>query len=233
MDSDVSLYPLPVLLVSLCEAQRVAVVPGIGARASSGAEARRSLGLQGYPLSHTAHQHWQQCGCQRPCQGRAVLLIPTLLLLLLGLGTYLLFLNHVLMPSGKPDLPDLLRSEDEDVEEEGKLTGHTTHSWMLPTSTGMTDTPPTTFSIREAIAVSVLAPGTSLSLASSSPTPSSTPSPLGKCPTSLLAFTFALLCNHMQWHSLISLYDVSEMIVGGQDQAHQLCSRKKDKGREK
>lgn len=195
MDPDVSLYPLPVLLVSLCEGQRVAVVPGIGVGASSGAEAQRSLGLQGYPLSHTVHQRCQRCGCKRPCQGRAVLLIPTVLLLLLGLGTYLLLLNHVLIPSGKPDLPDLLRSEDEDVEDEGELTGHTTASWILTTPTGMTDTPPTTFSIRETVAVSVLAPGTTLSLASFSPTPSSTPPPLGKCPTPLLAFTFALLCN--------------------------------------
>lgn len=196
MDTDVSLYPLPVLLVSLCEGQRVAVVPGIGVGASSGTEAQRSLGLQGYPLSHTVHQCWQRCGCKKSCHGRAVLLIPTLLLLLLGLGTYLLLLNHVLIPSGKPDLPDLLRGENEDVEDEGELTGHTTLSWMLTTTTGMTDT--TTFSIRETIGMSVLAPGTTLSLASSSLTPSSTPPPLGKCPTPPLAFTFALLCNHMQ-----------------------------------
>lgn len=179
MDPDVSLYPLPVLLVSLCEGQRVAVVPGIGV----GAE---------------PDQRWHRCGCRRPCQGRGVLLIPTALLLLLALGTYLLLLNHVLIPSGQPDLPDLLRSEDEDVEEEGERTGNMTPSWMLITLTGTTDPPPTTFSIRETIAVSVLAPGTTLSLASSSPTPSSTPPPLGKCPTPLLAFPFALLCNHMQ-----------------------------------
>lgn len=198
MDPDVSLYPLPVLLVSLCEGQRVAVVPGIGVGASSGAEAQRTLGLQGYPLPHTADQRWKGCGCRRPCQGRAVLLIPTVLLLLLGLGTYLLLLNRVLIPSENPDLRDLLRSEDEDVDEEADLTGNTTPSWMLITLTGMTDTPPTTFSIQETVAVSVLAPGTPLSLASSSPIPSSTPPTLGKCPTPLLAFTFALLCNHMQ-----------------------------------
>ncbi|GAA6095562.1 neuregulin 2a isoform X2 [Tachysurus ichikawai] len=178
MDPDVSLYPLPVLLVSLCEGQRVSVVPGIGVGASSGAEAQKTLGLKGYPLSHTAHQRWKGCCCRRPYQGRAVLLIPTVLLLLLGLGTYLLLLNHVLIPSGKPDLPDLLRSEDEDVEEEADLTWNTTPSWMLIALTGMTDTPPTTFSIQETVAVSVLAPGTTLSLASSSPTPSSTPPPL-------------------------------------------------------
>lgn len=198
MDQDVALYPLPMLLVSLCEGQKVAVVPGIGVGASSGAESQRSLELQGYPLSHTVHQRWQKCGCRRPCGGRAVLLMPTVLLLLLGLGTFLLLLNHFLIPSGKPDRPDLLRSEDEDVEEEGHLTGHTTPSWMLTVPTGMTDTPPITFSIQETVAVSVLAPGTTLSLASSRPTPSSTPPPLGKCPTPLLAFTFALLCNHMQ-----------------------------------
>lgn len=198
MDPDVSLYPLPVLLVSFCEGQRLAVVPGIGVEASSGTEAQRSLGLQHYPLSHTAHQHWHRCGCRRPCQGRAVLLIPTVLLLLLGLGFYLLLLNHVLIPSGKPDLPDLLRSEDKDVEEERELTGNTALPWMRIMPTGMTDTLPTTFFIRETVAVSVLAPGTTLSLASSSPTPSSTPPPLGKCPTPLLSFTFSLLCNNMQ-----------------------------------
>lgn len=233
MDPDVSLYPLPVLLVSFCEGQRVAVVPGIGVEASSGTEDQRSLGLQRYPLSHTAHQCWHRCGCRRPCQGIALLLIPTVLLLLLGLGSYLLLLNHVLIPSGKPDLLDLLRSEDEDVEEERELTENTTLPWVLIMPTGMTDTPPSTFSIQETIAVSVLAPGTTLSLASSSPTPSSTPPPLGKCPTPLLAFIFFLLCNNMQYHCLNSLCDVSEMIVRGQDQAHQLCSRKKGKGREK
>ncbi|XP_053096120.1 neuregulin 2a isoform X5 [Pangasianodon hypophthalmus] len=182
MDPHVSLYPLPMFLVSLCEGQRVAVVPGIGVGASSGAEAQRSLGLQGYPLSHIAHQRWQRCGCRRPCQGRAVLLIPTVLLLLLGLGTYLLLLNHVLIPSGNPDHPDLLRSEDEDIEEEGERTGNTAPSWMLITPTGTTDTPPTTFSIQETVAVSMLAPGTTL--ASSSPTPSSTPPPLALPPGS-------------------------------------------------
>lgn len=198
MDPDVSLYPLPVLLVSICERQRVAVVPGIGVGASSGADARRTLGLQGYSLSHTAHQRWQRCGCRRQCQGRAILLIPTVLLLLLGLGTYLLLLNRDLIPSKKPDLLNLLRSEDKDVKEYGDLTGNTTPSWMLITLTGITDSPSTTFSIQETVAVSVLAPGTTLSLASSSPTPSSTPPPLGKCLTPLLAFTFALLCNPMQ-----------------------------------
>lgn len=198
MDPDVSLYPLPVLLVSLCEGQRVAVVAGIGVEASSGDEAQRSLGLQGYPLSHTAPQRWQRCGCRRPCQGRSVLLMPTVLLLLLGLGTYLVLLNHFLIPSGNLDLPNILRSENEDVEEEGELTGNSSHSWMLIMPTGMTVTPPTTFFIRETIDVSVLAPGTTLSLASSSPTASSTPPSLGMCPTPLLAFTFSLLCNHMQ-----------------------------------
>lgn len=177
MDPDVSVYPLPVLLVSLCQGQSVGLVSGAGVEHFS-------------PPQPTPRRPPRPC-CRGACGGRALLLILALLLLLLGLGACLLLLRRALIQgasrSREPDWLDLLRGEDN----EGGLGSDDalwTHSTPVSSFRWFPESLPT------------LAPGTASSVPTSSPTstlaltsPSSAPPPLGKCPESCL-FTHASCC---------------------------------------
>lgn len=188
MDPDVSVHPLPVLLVSLCESQRMGNISGVGA----GAETPRSSVLQGYPLSH-----WHECK-----QGGKRLLLPTLLLLFLGLGICLLLLYPALTlhPSNnrKFDLLGLLRGKE---EEEGLLENNIS-PWTQITPTGISTSVASISFHWEVSTVPTPGLGTSSSLPTSSPTivqdlspaPSSAPPPVGKCSQAPpLVYTFILI----------------------------------------
>uniref|UniRef100_A0A671PLR8 Neuregulin 2a n=1 Tax=Sinocyclocheilus anshuiensis TaxID=1608454 RepID=A0A671PLR8_9TELE len=162
MDPNVSVYPLPVFLVSLCQGQSVGLVSGAG-------EERFP------PPQPTPHRPPRPC-CRGACGGRALLLVPALLLLLLGLGACLLLLRRALIQgagrSREADWLDLLRGED---EEDGL--GSDDALWMH-------STPVSSFRwFPESLPT--LAPGTASSEPTSSPTsilaltsPSSAPPPL-------------------------------------------------------
>ncbi|XP_056302688.1 neuregulin 2a isoform X3 [Danio aesculapii] len=102
MDPDVSVYPLPVLLVSLCQRQSVELVSG----------AR----VEHFPPPQPTPRRPPRPCCKGVCGGRVLLLVPALLLLLLGLGACLLLLRRALVQgasrSREPDLLDLLRGEN-------------------------------------------------------------------------------------------------------------------------
>lgn len=181
MDPDVSVYPLPVLLVSLCQGQSVGLVSGAGG--------------ERFPPPQPPPRRPPRSCCRGACGGRALLLVPALLLLLLGLGACLLLIRRALIQgagrSREPDWLDLLRGED---EEEGLSTDDTprTHSSPVSSFRWFPESLPT------------LTPGTASSEPTSSPTstlalalaltpPSSAPPPLGKCPDSCL-FTLASCC---------------------------------------
>ncbi|KAG1940481.1 pro-neuregulin-2, membrane-bound isoform [Pimephales promelas] len=103
MDPDVSVYPLPVLLVSLCQGQSVGLVSGAGG--------------ERFPSPQATPRRPPRSCCRGACGGRALLLVPALLLLLLGLGACLLLLRRALIQgdgrSREPDWLDLLRGEEE------------------------------------------------------------------------------------------------------------------------
>ncbi|ROL48056.1 hypothetical protein DPX16_18656 [Anabarilius grahami] len=120
--------------------------------------------------------------CRGACGGRALLLVPVLLLLLLGLGACLLLLRRALIQgagrSKDPDWLDLLRGED---EEEGLRTDDAPQMHGSPVSSfrWFPESLPT------------LTPGTASSEPTSSPTntltlaltpPSSSPPPLELSP---------------------------------------------------
>ncbi|XP_073790274.1 neuregulin 2a isoform X21 [Danio rerio] len=102
MDPDVSVYPLPVFLVSLCQRQSVELVSG----------AR----VEHFPPPQPTPRRPPRPCCKGVCGGRVLLLVPVLLLLLLGLGACLLLLRRALVQgasrSREPDLLDLLRGEN-------------------------------------------------------------------------------------------------------------------------
>ncbi|XP_043076675.1 neuregulin 2a isoform X9 [Puntigrus tetrazona] len=162
MDPDVSVYPLPVLLVSLCQGQGVGLVSGAG--------------VERFPPPESTPRRSPRPCCRGACGGRALLLVPALLLLLLGLGACLLLLRRALIQgagrSREPDRLDLLRGED---EEEGL--GSDDALWMQ-------STPASSFRwFSESFPT--LAPGTASSEPTSSPTstlaltsPSGAPPPL-------------------------------------------------------
>uniref|UniRef100_A0A8C2DDK6 Neuregulin 2a n=1 Tax=Cyprinus carpio TaxID=7962 RepID=A0A8C2DDK6_CYPCA len=162
MDPDVSVYPLPVLLVSLCQGQSVGLVSGAGVEHFS-------------PPQPTPRRPPRPC-CRGACGGRALLLILALLLLLLGLGACLLLLRRALIQgasrSREPDWLDLLRGEDNE-EGLGSDDALWTHSTPVSSFRWFPESLPT------------LAPGTASSVPTSSPTstlaltsPSSAPPPL-------------------------------------------------------
>ncbi|KAI4884648.1 hypothetical protein NFI96_002734 [Prochilodus magdalenae] len=163
MDPDVAIYPLPVLLVSLCEGQRVAAISGAGV----GAEGQRSPGLRGYPLSC-----WR--GRRQVCRK---LLLPTLLLLLLVLGICLLLLHRPLIQDAsnnkEPDGLDLLRGEE---EKEG-LEGDNALPWTHITPIGISSSVASTSFLWGVSTVPTPGPGTSSSttIPGLSPAPSSAP----------------------------------------------------------
>ncbi|XP_059382521.1 pro-neuregulin-2, membrane-bound isoform-like isoform X5 [Carassius carassius] len=162
MDPDVSVYPLPVLLVSLCQGQSVGLVSGAG--------------VEHFPPPQPTPRRPPKPCCRGACGGRALLLVPALLLLLLGLGACLLLLRRALIQgagrSREPDWLDLLRGEDEE-EKPGLDDALWTHSTPMSSYRWFPESLPT------------LAPGVASSEPTSSPTstlaltsPSSAPPPL-------------------------------------------------------
>lgn len=186
MDPDVSVCPLPVFLVSLCQGQSVGLVPGVE---------RGSAGL-GFSQEQPSPRRPPRPCCRGGCGGRLLFLVPALLLLLLGLGACLLLLRRALTQgasrSRDPDLSDLLRG---DHEEEGLRVHDAPQTLAAPASTAASSsrwfpeslptlTPGTAFSDPTSSPASTLA----LALATSS-----APPPLGKCPKPCL-FTHASCC---------------------------------------
>ncbi|XP_059397575.1 pro-neuregulin-2, membrane-bound isoform-like isoform X9 [Carassius carassius] len=104
MDPDVSVYSLPVHLVSLYQGQSIGLMSGAG--------------VEHFPSPQpTTHRPLRPC-CRDVCGGRSLLLVATFLLLLLGLGACLLLLRLALIQgashSREPNWLDLLTGEDEE-----------------------------------------------------------------------------------------------------------------------
>lgn len=169
MDTSVSVCRLSVLLVSFCEVQSVPVVSGVGA-----GSVPEAAGARGYSPSRSAHGCWRRPSTRRPCHGKAVIFLPPVVLLLLGLGSCLLLLNRPLSTGGEPaNLLDIFRS-NEDVETDADPNED---AGPQITSISITNTAP---SIQGTVSVPALAPGTTHFLAPSSFIPSSTPPLFGK-----------------------------------------------------
>lgn len=241
MDPDGSACVLPVLLVSLCEDPRVGAIAGSSpppVRPANSSTCAAPLRQSSRLCCREGGGGGVGGGGEGSAPGRSLLLPSALLLLLLllGLAACLVLLWRALAqgstsrasrdPNRQPDQRIMEQGEDEEVVEATAFSTTTTSvipTGSVPTLTpGTPSRPPWGTALSPSLSPSP-SPCPSVSAAATAP-----PAP-GKCLCRLFTHE-ALLCNRMQYCSLISLVRCLRNDCGRQDQAHQLCGRRRATG---